>query len=205
MKIRAKGKVKDLAKEELEKSFFEDLFPKRKVKIELKEEKKMKKNVELLESSVLPAKNLIKIERLKGYNTEFPCIGEKPIKISYLVESLLKITNYDFDLLKNLVDSKFSSEIFLKNLGIEESPKAKFFIEKCLYSSNSKDSLALFLGYELLLPNKITKIEERLENEKKIFNVYTHDLRGIDAKIIGVGISILKHLKIRGIIKPCYY
>ncbi|MEM5790932.1 MAG: hypothetical protein QXP77_02710 [Candidatus Aenigmatarchaeota archaeon] len=212
MKIRAKRKIRNLINEELGEEFLEDFLPrKEEVKVELKEEKRyenelMEKDMELLDSSVLPERYLIKVEKLVKNTVEFPSVDGKPVKISYLVDTILKTTNYDFGLLRNLIDSKFSSEIFFKNLGIEESPKARWFLEKCLYSSNSRDSLALFMGYELLLPGKISKVEEAgVDNERKIFNVYTQDFRGIDSKIIGVGVSLLKHLRIRGIIKPCYH
>ncbi len=232
-RIRKKGKMKRLVEEELEdlelstedkiKELEEELLLEKEVSELKKKEvhelsKRIQEDIEFLESCVKPKKReKIKIMRVRverGYNKFsflYPVVernGEtKLVDIAYLVEKLLKTVDGNFDLLKQSVVSELLRKSIFKNVGLKNENSTRYFLEECLECSNSKDSLALYFGYRLLLPHKIEKVEETEEfdeKNRKIFNVYTLDWRGIDSKIYGVGISILKYLKIKGKINPCY-
>jgi hypothetical protein len=233
-KVRINSKIKKEMKdflEELEDIELEE-FPKKeetkaeKEKVVLKEKpktvlnKKVEENLEFLRSCVKPnneeiiVKNVtFRRERVK-VAVEYPILyrngEEKLVDIAYLADKITRSIDGKFNLFKGIEPSSISIEGVMKVTGIKYSENSRFFVLKCIESSNSKDALALYLGYSLLLPRKVDRVEELLpvtplSTIKKTMYVYTSELRDISSKLIGVGLSIGKYLRLNLKIVPKYY
>jgi hypothetical protein len=220
-RIRFKPKIRNVVEEELLTEDLEKLpkpLPK-KESLEATEEKKpalsekILEGTKLLSSCVKPEeKEEIKIERIKinKLSVEYPVVVRsevKPVDIAYLADRLVRTVGGDFNFLKQCIDSSFLRKNILEKVKVKYDAMADYFFQKCFESSNSPESLAFYLGYNLLLPNKIERVEDTKkcdEKGRKIINVYTLDFRDIDSKIYGAGISISKYLGLRVKINPCY-
>jgi len=220
-RVRIKPKIRDIVEEYLLTEDLEELsklLPK-KEPLETAEEKKptlsekILEGINLLSSCVKPEENEeIKVERIKinQLSAEYPVVVRseiKPVDIAYLADRIVRTVGGDFNLLKQCIDSSFLRKNILERVGVKHDTKADYFFEKCFESSDSAESLALYLGYSLLLPNKIERVEDTKkydEKGRKIINVYSLDFRGIDPKIYGAGISISKYLGLKIKINPCY-
>jgi hypothetical protein len=220
-RVRIKPKIRDIVEEYLLTEDLKELskpLPK-KEPLETVEKKKptlsekILEGINLLSSCVKPEENEeIKVERIKINKlfVEYPVVVRneiKPVDIAYLANKLVKTVGGDFSLLKQCADSNFLRKNILEKVRVKYDAIADYFFQKCFESSDSAESLALYLGYSLLLPNKIEKVEDAKkydEKGRKIINVYTLDFRDIDAKIYGAGISISKYLGLKIKINPCY-
>lgn len=224
-KAEADGLTMEIMDELRERDLFseEDLvisteeIPEKEAKIRVLA-KRTRDNIEFLNSCVTPnqgEKITIKTTTIEKGNyisrVEYSIIERDSkteyVSISYLVDFFMKKVREDFSILKMSMDSKLLANEFLKGLGVEYDEIVESYLRKCFGSSNSFDSLSLFLGYSLLTPNKVSRVEETKsydEYRRKIMNVYTMSFRDVDTVIIGAGVSIAKHLDQRWNIKPCY-
>ncbi len=178
-------------------------------------EEKVRENLEFLSSLAEPrsrdkiiVENGIRKIGINRFRVLYPVVkrGEerKFLNINYLTDTLKERVDGDYNLLKSCVESKFLLKDLLKSIGIKRDTLSMVFLEESVLSANSFDSLKLYLGYTLLLPTKVSRVEETNEHDEtydKTMNVYTSDFRDIDGVIIGVGISMLKYFGIRARIK----
>jgi len=231
IKVRSNRKIRDMVEEEFgDEERFEEmekleerLLPEKEVFEEKKGERKplserIQKGMEFLDSCVIPREGeeikVVKTEIRQGhsrFSVEYPVVERneetKLVDISYLADYLVRTVGGDFTLLKQSVNSKLLRKTIFERIGLKDDNDTRYFLERCFESSNSRDSLAMYLGYTLLVPQKIEKVEDTGnfdEKNGKVINVYSLDFRGIDPKIYGAGISILKHLGIRVKINACY-
>jgi hypothetical protein len=222
--VRIKPKIKSLVEEDLlTTKEIPKLLPK-KESLEAVEEKKptlserVQEGIELLSSCVKPEEDeeikVMKTEVKQGYarfSIEYPVVVRgsetKLVDVAYLADRLTRAVGGDFGLLKQCIDSNFLRKNILQRARVVCDATADYFFEKCFESLDSRDSLALYLGYSLLLPDKIERVEETGkydEKGRKVFNVHSLDFRGIDPKIYGAGVSICKYLGLKVKINSCY-
>lgn len=165
---------------------------------------KIKNDIEFLSSCTTPRSDELAIVtdfNIKNYAIKYPVVireRKEPLDIKYLVREFMKSAQEDFKTLKMCASSKIVGQRILENACIKYDNEAKFFLEEHLDSSNSPNSLKMLLGYDLLAPEKVDKVEETNKNDEKnrrIMKVYSLDFRGkYDSLIIGTGIGITKYI-----------
>ena len=225
LRISGKGKLRDIIQEvevdlfpdKGKSSILESLIERKKSQPEKRElSKNIQRGIELLNSCVKPQESeKIKVVRTQirflhnKFSVEYPVVERnrefKLVDIAYLADQFTRTVDGDFSLLMKVPYSKILRRAVFDRLNLEDDNITGYFLEDCANSSNSRNSLAMYLGYKLLLPNKIERVEEIGRGYKRtLFDVYTFDLRGIDSGIYGAGTSILRYLGLRAKINIHY-
>jgi len=163
---------------------------------------KVNKDLEFLRSCTSPKgyeKAIITDLTVKDIPIKYPVVirdRKVPLEINYLVDGLMKATNGDFSTLKMAANSEMIRGAVLNRVCVEDDNEAKLFLEKYLDISNSPNSLKMHLGYELLAPRNVERVEEtsKLEGNRRIMKVYTDLLGKRDFLLIGAGIAIARHI-----------